>query len=902
MPNNCAAIVIAAKHHELSKVKDTRGTTNTVGALRCKFDFRTNDWLTSAKTAMFCNGDVVLHPELIDDAIAVPLDSDGECAVPCEVLTDTLPYSVGVWGVTSSGLRIVSNWLVFGAQVGSYTQGNAPTNPEPTIYEQILLTSQNAVDVANDVLNMANSGEFDGEDGVSIVKSEINNKGELVLTYSDEQSTNLGKVVGSDGVNGADGKDGIDGKDGKTPYIQDRYWYINGVNTGVKAEGVDGVDGKDGQDGANGKDGANGADGKTPYIYNGNWWIDEVNTGVKAEGTAGPKGQDGKDGAPGTNGVDGKTPYIENDYWYIDGVNTGVKAKGDTGEQGEAGKDGVDGKTPYINGGNWWIGDTDTGIKAEGKDGTNGENGKDGKDGFSPTVETTAIDNGHKITITDTKGVRTISVMNGEKGEQGLTGQKGDKGDAFTYDDFTPEQLALLKGEKGDKGDTGSQGEQGQQGIPGKDGVDGKDGADGVSPVISTKEVLNGHIVTVSDASGTRSFAVDNGKDGEPGKDGQDGYTPQKGIDYFTEEDLAFINPKAQIHNVAELPQTLDERSNYDFWRISKSEGFYVQNVNGEVVEIPQYTVFMYYVDELPETGKVSEEIESSNPLDFPVSLTVHGYANLSDGMAYIYTAEGEWATNSSIADIALMIFFSKEAFLESGLERGFLVTSETKIYTLDGQSVKSIADPNIPLKYVELTGGFENTKIHNVAELPENPEDGLYKITNQKGDILLFDDGKVQSAPIVSAYFVDVLPEVGLPPDFDDLAGIWPDRFNFYILIPDGKYYLFANGEWTDALDAVPRYYSKQEFAESGEHLGILIKETNTKLYLAKGNSYQEIISTPENYVQKSEAEEAIALLVEEFKNYVPRSEFEEEVGDISAALDSIIAIQESLIGGDGV
>lgn len=33
---------------------------------------------------------------------------------------------------------------------------------------------------------------------------------------------------------------------------------------------------------------------------------------------------------------------------------------------------------------------------------------------------------------------------------------KGDKGDPFTYEDFTPEQLAALKGEKGDKGDDGT--------------------------------------------------------------------------------------------------------------------------------------------------------------------------------------------------------------------------------------------------------------------------------------------------------------------------------------------------------------------------------------------------------------------------------------------------------------
>lgn len=38
----------------------------------------------------------------------------------------------------------------------------------------------------------------------------------------------------------------IKGKDGKTPYIQDDYWYIDGVNTGVKAKGEDGKDGEDG--------------------------------------------------------------------------------------------------------------------------------------------------------------------------------------------------------------------------------------------------------------------------------------------------------------------------------------------------------------------------------------------------------------------------------------------------------------------------------------------------------------------------------------------------------------------------------------------------------------------------------------------------------------------------------
>ena len=69
---------------------------------------------------------------------------------------------------------------------------------------------------------------------------------------------------------------------------------------------------------------------------------------------------------------------------------------------------------------------------------------------------------------------------------------KGPKGDPFTYADFTPEQLDLLKG---DRGETGAQGPK---------GADGKDGTNGI--------------------------------------DGKDGYTPQKGVDYFTDEDIAGLN------------------------------------------------------------------------------------------------------------------------------------------------------------------------------------------------------------------------------------------------------------------------------------------------------------------------------------------------------------------------
>lgn len=67
----------------------------------------------------------------------------------------------------------------------------------------------------------------------------------------------------------------------------------------------------------------------------------------------------------------------------------------------------------------------------------------------------------------------------GDTGATGAQGPKGDKGDAFTYADFTAEQLAALKGEKGDTGATGPQGPKGDTGDTGAQGPKGDTGETG---------------------------------------------------------------------------------------------------------------------------------------------------------------------------------------------------------------------------------------------------------------------------------------------------------------------------------------------------------------------------------------------------------------------------------------
>ena len=137
---------------------------------------------------------------------------------------------------------------------------------------------------------------------------------------------------------------------------------------------------------------------------------------------------------------------------------------------------------------------------------------------FAPTVEITEIEGGHHLKMIDVNGTYEFDVMDGNK---------GDKGDAFTYSDFTAEQLAALKGEKGDTG-SGLR-------ILGyyetltalESSVTNPSVGDAYG--IGTSEPYNIYIYT------SINGWVNNGA--LQGAKGEDGHTPEKGIDYFTDAD-----------------------------------------------------------------------------------------------------------------------------------------------------------------------------------------------------------------------------------------------------------------------------------------------------------------------------------------------------------------------------
>lgn len=134
-----------------------------------------------------------------------------------------------------------------------------------------------------------------GNDGVGVAKSEVNTNGELVITYSNGDSTNLGKIVGKDGLDGTNGQNGLSAYE-----IAKNGGFIGTEEVWLKS--LKGEKGERGEKGQNGADGIGIA--SSEINKNGELVITYSNDTVDNLGVV--VGADGKDGTNGTNGVDGK--------------------------------------------------------------------------------------------------------------------------------------------------------------------------------------------------------------------------------------------------------------------------------------------------------------------------------------------------------------------------------------------------------------------------------------------------------------------------------------------------------------------------------------------------------------------------------------------------------------------
>ncbi len=163
--------------------------------------------------------------------------------------------------------------------------------------------------------------------------------------------------------------------------------------------------------------------------------------------------------------------------------------------------------------------------------------GDAGKDGISPTISITDIEGGHRLTIVDVLGTKTIDVLDGAKGDtgpQGIQGIQGPKGEVGHQGIQGP------VGEQGPIGLTGPQGPQGIQGERGETGATGPQGPEGPRG----EQGLPGEIGPT-------------GNTGPAGKDGVDGINGKSAYEYA--QDSGYTGTEADFASL--LANTLDKRN-----------------------------------------------------------------------------------------------------------------------------------------------------------------------------------------------------------------------------------------------------------------------------------------------------------------------------------------------------
>lgn len=253
-------IDFALSHSFIRIVKRTLVTSQSQNYVQARFDLRSDDW-TAPITAIF-------KADNDNNAYSILIDKNNTCIIPWEVLKNAGTVNVSAF----CGDRHTANIAQFTVVQSGYTEGEMPSEPTPTVYEQILkgfegkqdklvagdgikingnvisavdaksayvialehgfigsedewLASlkgakgekgeqglqgiqgekgQNGKDGTNGVNGIDGINGIDGKDGIGITNAEINTSGELILTYSNGTSANLGKVVGADGKDGAD--------------------------------------------------------------------------------------------------------------------------------------------------------------------------------------------------------------------------------------------------------------------------------------------------------------------------------------------------------------------------------------------------------------------------------------------------------------------------------------------------------------------------------------------------------------------------------------------------------------------------------------------------------------------------------------------------------------------------
>jgi hypothetical protein len=118
------------RNQSISRIDNFRPAEKSIKYLLAQFDFKTEDWKETVKTAVFRNTKTGKPYDAILD--------ENTCVVPWEVLSESGVFEVSVYGVKEDGSRITTD--IDSVNLNSTIYGGSATQePSPTVYETLVL-------------------------------------------------------------------------------------------------------------------------------------------------------------------------------------------------------------------------------------------------------------------------------------------------------------------------------------------------------------------------------------------------------------------------------------------------------------------------------------------------------------------------------------------------------------------------------------------------------------------------------------------------------------------------------------------------------------------------------------------------------------------------------------------
>lgn len=176
---------------------------------KIRFNFP-DTWNGYDKTAVFRNGDEKISVVLNSDSALCT--GENECYVPYEVIKAP-QFTVSVFGVSGNSRATTPQVRIIVRESG-YGEGDLPSEPTPTEYEQLLSLANATKQIAQSVRDDADSGAFKGDRGDIGPQGEKGDKGDP-FTYNDFTPEQLAALKGDKGDTGEKGDKGEKGDTGE---------------------------------------------------------------------------------------------------------------------------------------------------------------------------------------------------------------------------------------------------------------------------------------------------------------------------------------------------------------------------------------------------------------------------------------------------------------------------------------------------------------------------------------------------------------------------------------------------------------------------------------------------------------------------------------------------------------